>query len=650
MIEAGSSTKVLEDFLNDEREKISQESESIEKLSKINSPSGFLNNASKKSLADQVWERVKNGPFIQLGKDFIAEQIARNGQQLLANIDAQTSKFTESIKQTVNQVKETVFNTIATAVTLQNDLVLFFLKNLADEIVDQMERKIEIAGLLKEKVTTLYNAVSQLVSADPFFGKYLVQLRIALTLIDGANTDLKRVHNTLVYNNIFLSRRFEDAQRQLEEALKLMEPNSAKPPDKLITDKQSNPLSKIGIPKEPQQLTLILSIPQLVKEALAAANGYFAATIKVNALLLAFIQGYKEFTESTSNMTKNLSTETIKKVSNMLNGVVFDMATRLNGSQSHVSNIMPGFRPDSIQVSSWALDWTLKLHTVIAMLKAVPGTALTKIQASNRFLTAYDNACNLIKQKNNRSSGGAVLTATEGREEFGQLERQLATFTLGSLAAIVDTKTANNILPVGNALIKRIELSEIQDGEIVAILRSFAASDIGVTSELQKTGNQIMSLLKRLGLDRAFDLLKNGNFAEFFNLNSKTATYIGAAIMAISKLKGCLSTTEDQSILDKAQTELERAQKSKDLLARRGISESLTLRQRQLELKEQKIDSLQNQVSQVGGQIQKDSKCSLPADFMPSNLLKNLGPVLGVGAFNSGTIGKQFQNLGKGIL
>lgn len=647
---ADSATQALQDFIADEKKKTEKELSATEKRSTLNSPSGQLNAKQKQSLADQVWARVKDGPLLQLGQDFIAEQIARNGQLILANIDSQTEKLTKPLVQTVTQVKDTVFNTITTAMTLQNDLVMFFLQSLAKETVQQMNTKLQIAQILKDKIQQLYNAVAQVVAADPFFSKYLIQLRQALIHIDTAYKDLLSVHNTLAVNNVFLERRFAEAQQELEDALKLMEPKSAKFPDKKINDSKTGLLTNVGIPSQPQQLMLILAIPQLSKEVLAAASGYFMATIKVNALLLAFIQGYDEFTQSTSPMTKNFSTETIKKTMNMLGDVIADMATRLNGSATSIYGPNTGFKPDEIKVSSWSMDWTLKLHAAIALLKAVPGTALKKVQASNEFLSAYNKACELIKLKDNRTEGGAVLTATDGREEFGQLERQLSVFVLGSLAAIVDSKNAQSILAVGRALIKRMELTEIQDTEIISILNAFISSDVGVTDNLKKTGAQIQSLLKRLGLDRAADLLSQGKFAEFFGLNAKTATYVGAAIMAISKLKSCLGTREDQSILDAAQVEMERAQKAKELMARRSISTSLSIQEKQATQREQQLISLENQVSQVGSQLKQDSKCSLPDDFMPANLLKNLGPVLGVGLFGGGTIGKQFQKLGKGII
>jgi uncharacterized membrane protein len=66
---------------------------------------------------------------------------------------------------------------------------------------------------------------------------------------------------------------------------------------------------------------------------------------------------------------------------------------------------------------------------------------------------------------------------------------------------------------------------------------------------VRELGNSVFGLLDSLGLDRASDSLRRGAFGEFFAMDGRTATYVGAAITGLSALEQFLSTEEQRNCI-----------------------------------------------------------------------------------------------------
>ena len=662
------SIDLILEYIDKKRTSILKDTGSFETLSK-QSASKKVSDSLTETVSDKVWSKISNSPVAQMGKDFIGEQIAKNGTQIVNNVD---TAIKSKIKKPVEQVQNLVFDSITAALTAQNDLALFFIQEMAKQILLTIEKKRQIVVELQEKLTELHNILILLTTTNPFFDKYLYQLRQALILVYSGRNDLSVGVYTLNSNEKWLKTRYEQAQDKFARAEAMMQPQG-KEPDVKFTDKGL--LAGVGVPSEPQQLTLLLALPQKVKEVLLCANGYFIVTAKLNALLLAFIQAHSSFTNSASRKLKQFTINTLTNIVTKLDDLISSMATQLNGSPTSVlkpdmvQSIVPNpeiiasaragvatsttevnvtsskeFQPDTIKTSAAAINWLIELKTIVAYMEVIPGPTLAALDVSNDALEHYTEACTLIKSKNTRTVGDAVLTATEGREEIGQLERQLSTFLLAAAKGLVDIERARAVLPLGRTLIKRLDLTIAQDKEIYDAVSRFATADLSFPSAVKKAGDNIFKMLDKFGLDRASDLLRNGEFSKFFNLNGKTATYAGAAITAFSVLKECLTTEEDREQLTQAQREIEREMKSKELIAQRTASSGFQQQINEIKAEDKKLETL-SQRTEVSAK-----KCGLPSDMAPSSLLKNVGPLVGLSALGSKGIQDKILKIGKGVL
>jgi hypothetical protein len=663
-----------------------KENDSLDILSQANPNSVVKNNVIGQAVENAV-NQLSQSPLAQLGEDFIAEQIQRNGTQLLNNVTKEVESQLNTItgipvRKTLADAQSTVFNTISAALTAQNDLQFYFLQQLANNCINALDRKIQIATLVREKLRELYNALVILTAGDPFFFEYLRDLREAIRLLDSAQQDFTLVRNTFEVNDTFLKRLFDIGVDKLNQAEGILAPEQDDPANK-FTD--SGLLANVGIPSEPQQLTLILSIPRLVTDVLQAADGYFIANLEANALLLAFRDGLFNFQNSSSEKLKEYTLDTLDQIISRTSSLVDGMATEVNGvagnpevpeRQGPVSGEVTAvsstqvalntdvgfkvaprrqyqtlpqvgrqleFRPDPVKTSSLSLGWVFQLRTIIEFCSFVPGQTLQDLNTSNLALQRYNEAVECIKTKNTVSNGDAVLTATEGREETGQFESQLTTFTLEALQSIVDAEVADGILSLGRTTIARMDLAIEFNTEVRNCLEPFANADLAFPDALQRTGDGINDLLDNFGLDRAKDQLATGNFAGFFNLNSKTATFAGAALAGLAVLKECVGNTEDQELLTQAEREIQRDQAAKELLQERS---SLIGFEAQKAENEQRAVDLQTTSERA---CDAADKCGLPNDFRPTSLVKNIGSVLGVSLVGGGTNSKNLSRIGRGI-
>jgi hypothetical protein len=589
------------------------------------------------SATDSIFSGIVNTPLGGLGKDFVAEQVAKNGATIINNVD---TAIGNAIGKPVRDLQNLVFDSIAAVLTAKNDMIMFFLQQVARNAITGIQTKRDTLLQLQEKLRQLYNALVILGAGNPFFSKYLLQLRSALTLIDSSRSSIITVRNTLQATDRWLSTRFAQAKSDLKKAETLLQPPGP-PPDVKITD--PGLLSGVGVTSEPQQLTVLLAVPQLVQEVLAAANGYTAATFKVNALLLAFNAGYSELQSVSSTRLKDFSVSTLDNLVGKLDELVGSMAATLNGGSDRISTVVPGFVPEPVKASATSLSWLMQLKVIIEYINFVPGPALTSISVSNAALASYTHAVDEIKKKDNRGTGVAILTATDGREDTGQLESQLTTYTLAALKAIVDAKVSVSVLSLGRALINRLTLSLDQDREIEQILQTFVSAPLAAQQALNKTGNGVFKMLNNMGLDRAAALLQGGSFTEFFNLNTKTATFVGAALVGIGVLKECAESAEDQEQLVQAERELQRDQTAKELLSQRGAATGFSQQKLVNDAADQKLSTLEQRA------VTANSKCALPNE-VPTNLLAKVGPVLGVGLLGGTTLSKELAKLGRGIL
>jgi hypothetical protein len=640
-----SSLDDVLNFFDKKKEDCAKEDKQLGRAAKTSS-SSKINQSWYSKITEDAWAEISSGPLAQLGKDFIAEQVAKNGNLLLNNLESQVDKIVGPAVKTVEQVKDIAFNTVALALTAQKQMGLFFMQQVAKQCVKAIGQKREALLALKEAQRQLYNALMILVAGDPFFSKYLAQLRQALIYTYNAREDVKVVVANLKFQNKWMPVKMASANTYVQEALKLLEPEHDKQPVAKFTD--SGLLANVGIPKMPQQLTVLIAIPKLCKDVALAANGYLLANAKVNALLLAYCNGYSELISTSSSIISNFSVGQLSKIQLELTKLVEDMATYINGDPSSVFQPVPGYDPNSVKISAYALEWSVKLRVIYQYMKVVPGKSLDILASTDKAVNAYNESVKKIKAMGTISDRGAILVALEGREEIGQLERQIVYFVLHAMKATVAGSATQTVLAAGRQLQYRFDLSLNRDSEIESILNEFISTDLGFSKQLQQLGNSINTVLRGLGLDRAADFLQQGKFADFFNLNSKTMTYAGAALAGIALLKKCLNKQEDRAKLDNAELATKREQMAKYLSARRFANTGLTLQRSELAKSCAKNDAIQDNVKQTTKKL--SGPCGLEFPFSGKSILDTLGPAVGLTLFNTSTAQKALTKYGRGIL
>lgn len=675
---AGELNLVTE-FIDKKRENLAADNENLDTLSK-QSPNQAIADITAEDIGDKIWDNIKASPLAQMGQDFVAEQVAKNSTKIINNVDAAIRKKANAIISKalapVEQLQNLVFDSITAVLTAKNDLAMYFIQQVAKQLVIAIDKKREIALQLQEKVRELHNILVLLVTTNPFFDTYLAQLRRGLALIYDARSDLTVVRNTLQANDRWLKTRYKQSKEKLAQAEALMSPDSGTDPDVKFTDKGL--LSGVGIPAKPQQLMLLLSLPQKIKEVLACANGYFIAVVKVNALIVSFNAAYGSFTAASSLKLKQFTISTLDNIITELDDLITTMATQLNGSPNSIlqpdtvlsTSLDPSFiaaaqggenigmtdpsafqssvtrqpfKPDPLATSANAMAWLFQIKTIVAHYELIPGPTLEALDVSNNALDLYNAAVKTIKSKGNRVDGDAILTATEGREEVGQLEKQLTRYIMAAGQALVNIQTARAVIPLGRTIIKRIDLTLTQDKEIRDAVDKFANADLAFPSAVTRAGQNIFGMLDKFGLDRAVDALRSGDFSKFFNMDGKTATYAGAAITAFSALKECLTTEEDREQLTQAQREIEREQKSKELIAQRVSTTGFQMQIAEVTKEDIRLDTL-NERTKVAGK-----KCGLADDLSPTNLMKNLGPIVGVSVLGNASLQDKLTKISRGI-
>jgi hypothetical protein len=348
-------------YLDKKRQENTKKSETTETLSK-SSPSAAVANSNNQSATDKAWGKVSKGPMAQLGKDYVAEQISKNGNQIIKNVDKMVF---DKVRAPLRSLQAVVFDSIAAALTAKNDLAMLMTQKLAKNIISEYDKKAKITAKLKEALQKLYNALVLLVAGSPFFTQYLAQLRKALILIFTSRNQLTSVRNNLDINETWLKTKFEWAQKNLTDAEFLMEPQGPEPDVKYTNPGPLNVLNNVGLVSKPQQLQVFITIPFLAQEVLAAAQGYFMSVLKINGMLFAFIHAMESFKKSGSRILINSSVSILDNNIAMLDRLIGKMAASLNGAPDAITHrqalrVTLSFSPTRLpcRVMRWLGSWS----------------------------------------------------------------------------------------------------------------------------------------------------------------------------------------------------------------------------------------------------------------------------------------------------
>jgi hypothetical protein len=610
------------DFLEKRRDSLFEETSKLNVQSE-NSPPSVLEQAEVTDIKDKILSQISNSPLAQLGEDFIAEQVSKIGTQLLRNAQNLFAEEINNVRTEAESVISTAFSVVTAAITAQNNLTLFFIQQLGQQIIRALDEKEVIRTDLLKSLRELYNATAQLVAGDPFFSKYLAQLRQALRLMFSAQTDLVRLRNNYFVTDIFQVTRYENILKMLEEAEKLMEPEGTQTDTPFTTE---GLFANIGIPTESQQLSIVLAIPKLVKEVILNLKGYLVVTARINGLLVAFLGANSFLTAVKGTALRNYTVSILDSAYGRLDNLTQKMAIELNGSPQAYLQPNRGFTPRPVTTSQNALGWLIDLKTIIEQLRLLPKGSLQDLNLNQQVNNAYENAVIAIRALGDRNRGDALLRVTQGQEQLGLIEQQVSRFCLGCLASITSGSVASGILPLGRTTISYLELSRENDLEIRRALNGFVNQQLPFFNAIERLGNSVYSTLEGLGLDRAVDLLRSGRFQEFFDLNSRNATYAAAALGVLAQLRECVGTTEQSEVIAKAEREIRREARKKNLLVQRTAESGIQQQINENSTRINQLDQFREEVVTASEECIVDPSGRLNGD----ELVRRFSSVLGV--------------------
>lgn len=568
-------------FVNNKCEELTQQNNTVQKLTESVGLSNLVGGVED-FISKGVVESLLDSPLRDLAEDVLAQTITDNARRLSQNIMNQISDKTT---KTLADLRSTAFNAVFTTMTFKNDMVLYFASTIAEQAVEAIRDKRKTLISLKEAVRKLHNALLSMAGGKPFFSKYLADLRLALTLIDKADKQLALTRGAFFTNTTFPTSNFTRAQDLLSQAQKLIVPP--------VTGEEAEELNKgflkgvLQGPSYGRQLAMLQAIPKLTMEMLGSYDLYALKVLKVNALLLGFQSTVQNLQEVTGGKFKDVILSHIDDARKSISTLVGDMSLQLNGNEGDL-DIRSNYKPNPTKTSAKAIEWGVRVKAVEIILAIIDPNALQTLSISNNVLRVYNNALQALGKLDDRVTSLAILKATDGREEVGDIEADMVTFAFQANQAIVDSSLTEGqpgnfgpktVITLGKKLNQRLQLSIDQDREVETILLRYIAEAGPLLNGVKQLGDSVFSLLDGLGMDRASDFLKRGSFGEFFAMSGRTATYVGAAVTGLSLLDSLLNTDEQRQCIAATINKIKVEETSKRLAVQRAVSTNFVKQQ-----------------------------------------------------------------------
>ena len=586
------------DYVEKKCEEVNSSSSVIEQLSDKLGLSK-LTDGIKDYLDTGILESLENSPLRTLAEDVLASTIQENSRRLSQNVTSilKNNKTVGRVTNTLQDVRSLAFDSVITVITFKNDMVLFFASQIAEECIKAIKEKRRVLLELQEAIRKLHNALLVLAGGGPFFSKYLADLRAALLKINQAKTQIDQVFSAFNTSAIFPVYNFERAKELLDEAYELiMPPITGTDVESLKEGFLKNVF--VG-PKYGDQLSMIMTIPKLAMEMLKAYDFYVLKVLKVNALLIAFQNCVQNIQQVTADSFRKRILNILEQEQILLSDLIESMALQLNGDAKAVQGpvnievkktvnyrgevtrtVTKPYSPNPTKTSSYAIAWSIRVKAARGLLELLDPGALQNLNLSNQALQYYNAAVAEIEEKDDRRTALAILRATDGREQLGDIEADLITFAFQANQAIIDSALTNqengqfdekSVIALGAKLNSRIQLSIDQDREIEQILMRFVISSKPLLNSIKDLGNSIYRILDDFGMDRASDFLRQGLFGDFFAMNAKTATYVGAAMSGLALVQNLLLDDSQKQCIQKAVNQIKSEETSKKLAAARNV-------------------------------------------------------------------------------
>ena len=316
-----------------------------------------------------------------------------------------------------------------------------------------------------------------------------------------------------------------------------------------------------GVPTDEDQFANIMAIPAMTNQIVLSGKGYFSSTFKANTGLDLFRAALDALLDTVPSIMKRYVLNILQEATNSTTNLKENMATHLNGSPNRVTGPVGNFSPSAVNVSAFSFKWDADINLILGLLGFVPEEALTNITLSQQPVNAYRNAVERLERVDTYSTGTATVIGEDGKEELNQLESQLFLLLIEGNTLIFSGDMREEIIALGRSIIRNLELAQARDDDVKAILQAWIDFPIPAETELLEMLAGIRKLLDDLGLDKAIAHFADGDWESLLNLQSgRSATYVGAALIALALLQDCFGSQEEKDELNKITNELQKEQ------------------------------------------------------------------------------------------
>lgn len=568
---------------------------------KLSEEDGLISANASGALVDAA--KGGMGPLAAFAKNYVTQ----NADALLfAALDA------TGLEKQMTEAFAFFQNALASAFMAQNNIIYRMVKEIAWSCMEALAAKDEKLVAIAESTRELYAALASLVGAPDYWKDYHAHLREALRLVVSTQGDLTLVYNTFSRKDYWLTRKFDASITKLEQARDLITPKQNNPAVQKISEgsykitkavgtpwpdasrdktalkegvaeskKRSNAVNQgfqtMGhglaifgeglsdnwpVPTTAQGWQATLAIGRLSNEIVLLLQDYFQHTTKVNALVIAFKQSLGMLTSGMPKLLKDQILKRLKPTMARVNTLVIDMALTLNGSVTAIKGPLPGFRPNSVNVTVKGFKWVSDINLILQGYKTIPANFLGQLALDQDAKNKYSG---IVAKLERMYPGGSIkrhkmkvgiLRMSGAVEEIGDLETQMLAFLLEANNAVISNTVKKSILPLGRSILGRLELSLSADHEIYALMQEWYLYPLPSNEILDELFNGLKRMLEATGLDRALSALQSGDYTALFSMKGMLCTAVGAALAVIALLKSCNLSKDEKGKLDELQNEL----------------------------------------------------------------------------------------------
>lgn len=532
----------------------------------------LLENMMENSIVDSIKELVE--------ETFMEELTLEN----LADFGALALDVAAAAIPGVSKFQAKAYNLINSAIAAQPLVSYASAIKAAEALIKLCKANIKALQAYQAEAAKLNNELAKVGknrSVKKEYKAYAVELKNAHQLVVNAQKRLSVVRSTYApANGKFLGKEFSDAKSDLEKADAILIPKGkpsatlnkmAKNIENYVGDVRSG--TEAMIMNRVDAISSLSGIPGLAVNVVAKYKDLMLKAIEFNKRLDLFC-GIKVDTLLGANFQKKPTLATLDSAIKQLKTVTTDMATHLN-------------KEESIVLTTRGPMWGLQVKAVRALLKTIDPKSLEERAkysvAAQSLGAAHSKAVAAFAKLNTVRGQHCTANFKQAREPIGDLEKLILQLSAQSMTCIsemgIEDLRNENFSPeksnkAAKSVVERVGLSIKNYQAVIAILEAFikeakkamaevaaknavgaaigtalgAAGLIKGAGELEPLAllDAVMDAADAMGFDRLAEKLGMGDLAALATMTAKTASTIGATVIALNTLWGMAQDTECQ--------------------------------------------------------------------------------------------------------